>query len=183
MQMGLFPEILPADIDETALPEESPAELTQRLARLKAREVFRSIRPSRAMEDAIAVLGADTVVVIDQTILGKPKDYADGMAMLKHLSGRTHQVYSAVALVTHQREYQALSVSEVTFRPLSDSMIEAYWQSGEPQDKAGAYGIQGLGAIFVTHLKGSYSGVMGLPIAETFDLLSQSGLITDQTLF
>ena len=122
------------------------------------------------------MLGADTSVVVDNRILGKPRDRTQGIAMLRRLSGVTHHVYSAVALVGGEREGSRLSVSAVSFRPLSPQECEDYWRSGEPADKAGGYAIQGKGAMFVSRLEGSYSGVMGLPLFETAELLREFGL-------
>jgi septum formation protein len=123
----------------------------------------------------LPVLGADTVVVVDGLILGKPEDPQDAAAMLRRLSGRTHGVLSAVAVVGRE-ERTALNASEVSFREISDSEIRAYWNTGEPADKAGGYAIQGLGALFVSGLRGSYSGVMGLPLYETAELLAAEAI-------
>jgi septum formation protein len=121
------------------------------------------------------VLGADTVVVANGVLMGKPRDRQQATAMLQALSGRTHEVLTAVAVVA-ERSLVGLSSSRVTFRVLSLSECEAYWDSGEPADKAGAYAIQGLGAVFISRIEGSYSGVMGLPLFETAELLQESGI-------
>jgi septum formation protein len=126
--------------------------------------------------DAI-VLGADTEVVLDDEVFGKPRDERDAAAMLRRLSGRTHDVISVVSLVSASREEQAVSVSQVTFAEMSDADIAAYVASGEPMGKAGAYAIQGRAQAFIAHLSGSYSGVMGLPLFETAGLLGKFGLI------
>lgn len=121
------------------------------------------------------VLGADTAVVVDNEILGKPRNRADGLAMLERLSGRSHEVISAVALAAEETG-TCLNISRVRFRQTTKEEREKYWQSGEPIDKAGAYGIQGKAAIFISGLEGSYSSVMGLPLYETAELLQQSGI-------
>jgi septum formation protein len=122
------------------------------------------------------VLGADTTVVIDERMLGKPRDRDDALSMLERLSGREHTVLSAVALVYAGTVRAALSRSQVRFRGLARAECEAYWDSGEPRDKAGGYAIQGRGAVFIESLLGSYSGVMGLPLFETARLLTDAGL-------
>ena len=122
------------------------------------------------------VLGADTAVVLDGRILGKPADFAESRVMLQALSGRSHQVLTAVALVGDGREAARVVSSEVSFRTIGEAEIEAYWASGEPCDKAGSYGIQGLAAVFVSQLRGSYSAVVGLPLCETAELLGEFGI-------
>jgi septum formation protein len=124
----------------------------------------------------LPVLGADTEVVLNGEVFGKPRDAAHAAAMLGRLSGREHRVLSAVSLRHGHRHWQALSASMVKFRPISAAEIAAYWLTGEPQGKAGAYAVQGLGAIFIEHLSGSFSGVMGLPLYETALLLQQAGI-------
>lgn len=168
-QLGLAHEVVASDVDETALPGEAPEALVVRLARLKAEH--------GAEGGARPALGADTVVCVEGRILGKPRDAADAADMLRLLSGRGHRVLSGVALVTRGRTATALSASTVVFRPLTDREIEEYWASGEPLDKAGAYAVQGLAARFISHLEGSYSGVMGLPLYETATLLQDAGLL------
>lgn len=167
-QMGLSFGVEPVDLDESLLPDESPEAYVQRLAQRKAEAVSCRFPTS-------GVIGADTTVVADGMILAKPVDEADFRQMLRRLSGTTHQVLTAVALKTPQRLTQALSVSRVTFTALSEAEITAYWRSGEPADKAGGYAIQGLAAIWIERLEGSYSGVMGLPLFETAQLLRQQG--------
>ncbi len=167
-QIGVCHAVLDVVVDETPLPREAPAEYVLRLALAKAR-AGHALRPERP------VLGADTAVVIDDEILGKPADRADAIAMLDRLAGREHRVLTAVALVG-EREETRLSVSHVRFRPLAAGEAEAYWATGEPADKAGGYAVQGLGALFVESLSGSYSGVMGLPLFETGELLRRAGI-------
>ena len=161
-----------AAIDETPLPDERPKAYVERLAREKARAVLAALaEPAEAV-----VLGADTTVVQDGRILGKPQDFDDFRRMLRGLSGLSHQVMTAVALVSATREVAQVVCSEVTFRHLSDAEIAAYWASGEPCDKAGGYGIQGLAAVFVSRIEGSYSAVVGLPLCETAQLLAGFGI-------
>lgn len=161
-----------ASIDESPLPAEPAAVYVERLALEKARAGLRALG-ERA--DAV-VLGADTAVVLDGRILGKPADFAESREMLLSLSGRSHQVMTAVALVGAGRESSRVVTSEVSFRTLGEAEIEAYWASGEPCDKAGSYGIQGLAAVFVNRVQGSYSAVVGLPLCETAEMLGQFGI-------
>jgi septum formation protein len=161
-----------AAIDENPLPDEPAVAYVERLAREKARAGLAALRDAH---DAV-VLGADTAVVLDGRILGKPADFAESRAMLQALSGRSHQVLTAVALAGGGREAARVVASEVSFRALSEREIEAYWASGEPCDKAGSYGIQGLAAVFVSRLEGSYSAVVGLPLCETAELLGEFGI-------
>jgi septum formation protein len=123
------------------------------------------------------VLAADTTVVLDEVIYGKPRDRADGIRMLARLSGRAHEVLTAVALADTQAVALRLSVSSVRFRTLTLEECAAYWETGEPQDKAGGYAVQGAAAIFIESLSGSYSGVMGLPLFETAELLRAAGIV------
>ncbi len=170
-QIGLEFGIQPVDLDESPLPDELPDHYVERLARAKATAGL-----TRATGEETLVVGADTSVVLDDRILGKPRDRASAVAMLRELSGRTHKVFSAVALAGGHGCYARTSVTEVCFRELEDAEIERYWETGEPRDKAGAYGIQGYGAVFVTGIWGSYSGVVGLPLQETAELLGEAGL-------
>lgn len=169
-QLGIPCEVRPAEVDEKALPSESPDEYVSRVAVEKARSVAASLA-----EPDTLVLAADTAVAKGGEIFGKPVDREDALRMLGALSGGTHRVYTGVALVQGARCGEALSRSEVRFRALTDAEALAYWETGEPVDKAGAYGIQGLGALFVEELRGSYSGVMGLPLFETARLLESFG--------
>lgn len=170
-QIGLDCEVLPADVDERVRPGEAPGEYVSRLALAKARAAH-----AQAGRRAGPVLAADTAVVVGGQILGKPADEADAARMLRLLSGRSHQVLTAVAVISARGESVALSTSEVEFRELSDGEIAAYWRSGEPADKAGGYAVQGLGAVFIRALRGSFSGVMGLPLFETAELLAAHGV-------
>jgi septum formation protein len=156
------------DIDERRRANEAPEAMVVRLASEKA-AAAKSKRSG-------AVLAADTVVVVDADVLGKPARQDDALAMLARLSGRRHRVMTGVALHWGSSEHTALSVSEVTFRDIGPDEALAYWQSGEPGDKAGAYAIQGLGGVFVENISGSYTGVVGLPVFETVALLSAAGI-------
>ncbi len=173
-QLGLSFDLLVTDIDESLQSGELADAYVCRLARDKARAALGQMPERRA-----PVLGADTTVVVDRHILGKPADRETAAAMLRRLSGRDHDVLTAVALVDAdgdvQREAVAVSRTVVTFRALSDAEIDGYWATGEPCDKAGGYAIQGFGAIFIEAIHGSYSGVMGLPLFETAHLLNGFG--------
>jgi septum formation protein len=177
-QIGVPHRVVPAKIDERRAAGESIEHCVRRLAKNKALEVQVALAAVAGAAAAVelAVLGADTAVVIDDDLLGKPRDRADALSMLARLSGRWHQVLSAVALVSPNGIQCSLSSSEVRFRALSARECAAYWDSGEPRDKAGAYAIQGLGAAFVQELRGSYSGVVGLPLFETAQLLADAGV-------
>jgi septum formation protein len=167
--IGVPHVVTPADIDETPRSGEAADDYVCRLAREKSEAVW-------SRQKDLPVLAADTTVVIDETILGKPESEADAARMLKLLSGREHFVYTGVALQSPRGMRVGLSKSSVTFSLLTDAQIHAYWASGEPQGKAGAYAIQGFGAVFVANLAGSYSGVMGLPLHETATLLRNAGV-------
>ncbi len=164
--------VLPTTVHEQVADGESAAAYVQRVALDKARAGWSA--PDRPLD--LPVLGADTEVIVDHLVLGKPSGRAHGLALLRRLSGRSHDVLSAVAIVQGEREQVALSRSKVWFRVLSDAEMEAYWDTGEPAGKAGAYAIQGRGAAFVQRLDGSYSAVMGLPLYETSELLSSFGV-------
>lgn len=167
-QLGVDYEVRPVDIDESVLSGEPPETYVRRVTEQKALKAWE-------MDSARPVLAADTAVVLDNYILGKPVDKEHAMTMLSLLSGRTHKVYTAVSLIASQHR-QVVNVTEVSFRMLHTQEQENYWLSGEPQDKAGAYAIQGLGGIFISRINGSYSGVMGLPLFETAELLSEAGI-------
>jgi septum formation protein len=173
-QIGVVHRLLGVEVDETAAAGESPEGYVRRLAGAKARCGWDSLTAASA--DHAPVLGADTAVVLDGRIIGKPRDRADALTILSSLSGRTHEVLTAVTLCDATAERSALSRSRVSFRALSPDECARYWDTGEPRDKAGAYAIQGLAAVFVTDLAGSHSGVMGLPLFETAQLLAQAGV-------
>ncbi len=165
-----------ADVDEQPQPAEKPEAYASRLARSKA-ELAATYMGRRALPGR-PVLAADTTVVSDHQIIGKPSDRADAERILKRLSGRQHEVITAVAVATPDRVEQAVSISKVWFRPLSDDEIHRYVTTGESLDKAGAYAIQGRAAVFATRIEGSFSGIMGLPLAETCELLLRFGIET-----
>jgi septum formation protein len=173
--MGVAYQTVAVTVDETLLPGENPEDYVSRLAAAKAEAGWQATR-SAARADTVPVLGADTSVVLDGIVLGKPADRMQGLDMLRRLSGRAHRVLTAVALRTPQGLLQRLAESEVSFRPLREGEGAAYWETGEPCDKAGAYAIQGFGAVFVARLRGSYSGVVGLPLFETAELLETAGV-------
>lgn len=171
-QIGVPHLVVVADIDESRLGAESAGEHVLRLAREKAAAVWSRTADRRGLP----VLAADTTVALGERILGKPATREEGVAMLQALSGREHEVLTAIALAT-DRGIAGLTVeSRVTFRAISAQEAAQYWETGEPRDKAGGYAIQGLGAVFVAGLQGSYSGVMGLPLHETAMLLAEAGI-------
>ena len=170
-QIGVAHRVHATEIDETPQPGEAATALVERLARGKA-------VAGRALADGLPVLGADTEVVLDGRVFGKPRDAADAVAMLQALAGREHQVLSAVALATADGSVQSLlSESRVRMRAITAAEARAYWDSGEPHGQAGGYAIQGLAAVFISALSGSFSGVMGLPLYETAQLLGAAGIV------
>ncbi|ARU55956.1 septum formation protein Maf [Oleiphilus messinensis] len=171
-QIGVEFKCYPVDIDESPHPEESASDLVLRLAVEKAQAAHQ--RYPRVPNHLF--LGADTIGLLDDKVLAKPRNFYDFASMLRKMSGRTHQVLSAVALVGDGFQETILDRSDVTFRTIRECEIEQYWHSGEPQDKAGGYGIQGLGAIFVEKIIGSYSGIVGLPLQSTAELLRMAGI-------
>jgi septum formation protein len=171
-QIGVPFRVVGTQVDEAVLPGEAPPGYVTRLAAAKADAGWEKSRDA----SRIPVLAADTAVVLDGKILGKPADRLDAEGMLWRLAGRTHEVLTAVALRTASGLQSRVSRSEVTFRDIAAAEVQAYWETGEPRDKAGAYAIQGRAAIFIADLRGSYSGVMGLPLFETAELLREAGL-------
>ncbi len=169
-QIGVPLQVIRCEVDETPFAGEAAADYVERIARAKV------MAGAGAVPASEVVLAADTAVVLDDGILGKPRDRGHAQQMLQQLSGREHRVMTAVALAQGTRIESLRVETRVRFRRLQDREIEAYWRTGEPVDKAGGYGIQGLGAVFVQHLEGSYSGVVGLPLAETAQLLAQFGI-------
>lgn len=169
-QIGVRFEVLPVAVDEEPRPGESAADLVCRLASAKA---LAGVALRR--DPSVPVVAADTSVALGAELFAKPLDEADAFRILRRLSDRTHAVCTAVAITDGHRERVELSCSEVTFRALTPAEITAYWNTGEPADKAGAYAIQGRGAQFISNLRGSYSGVMGLPLYETARLLTLFG--------
>jgi septum formation protein len=168
-QLGVPYQLVAAEVDESTRAGEAAPDYVSRLAGAKAQAGW-------ASTGGPAVLGADTAVVLDHEILGKPRDRGHGVDMLQRLSGRRHAVLTAVALCTAAGVTLRVSASEVAFRRIPPEECLAYWETGEPLGKAGAYAIQGLGAVFVADLRGSFSGVMGLPLFETAELLDAAGV-------
>ena len=176
-QLGVTFEIVPQDVSEIRLEGEKPEQYVERLAMEKAKAGLRNL----GKNPSGPVLGADTAVVVDDVVFGKPVDKSQAIAMLQQLSGRQHRVLSAVAVVGRDKLGQdrarvCVNASVVDFRPISKEEVRAYWDSGEPADKAGAYAIQGKAAIFIKRLEGSFSGVMGLPLFEAGELLAEFGI-------
>jgi septum formation protein len=167
--VGIPHEVIPADVDESVLDGEAPATYVERLARAKARAL------AERLPDAV-IIGADTTVVLDDELLAKPEDAADAARMLRKLSGRTHTVLTAVAVALGDRLVSAVESVEVTFRPLTGDQIHDYVATGEPMDKAGAYGIQGYGAVIVERIHGDYFAVMGLALGRLVVLLERLGI-------
>jgi septum formation protein len=169
LQLDISFTVQPTETDESVLPGEAPEAYVQRMALEKATAGLQLAPPDAC------VLGADTAVVTGETILGKPQDREDALQMLQMLSGWTHRVLSGVALTDGSRVEAVLSITEVTFGVIAPAAASAYWDTGEPVDKAGSYAIQGRGVVFVEHMTGSYSGVVGLPLFETAELLRHFG--------
>jgi septum formation protein len=170
--IGIAHEVIPADIDEAYLPGEAPFVHAERLARAKASTI------AQVAPDAV-VIGADTIVVIDDQVLGKPRDEVHAAAMLRQLSGRSHEVFTAVAVARAKRIDSVVEVVSVTFRELRDDEIRAYIATREPMDKAGAYGIQGYGATIVQRIDGDFFAVMGLSLVRLVTLLAEHGVAYD----
>ena len=177
-QIGIRFLSLAVDVDEIRLPGEAPEDFVRRMAREKAQAGL-----SQALDPPLPVLGADTIVVLDGEVFGKPRDPAHARYMLERLSRRTHEVISVVSVATVERLASRLQVSRVRFAGLTGPLIEAYCRTPEPQDKAGAYAIQGFAGAFVEHLDGSFSGVMGLPLFETLALLTEAGVFSGSDHF
>ncbi|MET0984115.1 MAG: Maf family protein [Steroidobacteraceae bacterium] len=171
-QLGLIHRVQPVHIDESVRSGESPADYVSRLSASKVRAL------QAQLSGADVCLGADTCVALEGEIFGKPEDEADCVRILSRLSGRVHHVHTAVTVCRGAQMRTALSTSEVQFRELTRAECLAYWRSGEPRDKAGAYAIQGRAALFVRAIHGSYTGIVGLPLFETSQLLSELGLDT-----
>lgn len=166
--VGYSFQVIPADIDEASLADESPERYVLRLAEEKA----------SVIKETLPIVAADTTVVLEKKIFGKPRDEKEAAEMLKALQGRTHEVFTGVALSVEGKVRTILERTAVTFRPLNESEINHYVSSGEPLDKAGAYAAQGYGASFITRIDGSYTNVVGLPLAQTVVLLNEIGIKT-----
>src|SRR6202167_5475840 len=173
-QIGVPFQVLGVAVDERPRLEEAALAYVTRVAAAKAAAGWRQSLLNAPGNSP--VLAADTAVVLDGRILGKPADRRDALDMLRQLSGRTHELLTGIAVVTQRGVESRVRRSEVTFRAISDLEAGAYWDTGEPCDKAGAYAIQGRAAVFVADLRGSFSGVMGLPLYETADLLAEAGV-------
>ncbi|WNO09576.1 nucleoside triphosphate pyrophosphatase [Teredinibacter sp. KSP-S5-2] len=165
-QIGVRYKVVQVDVEEIRQPAESPIEYVQRLARDKSHAGFQ-------VGDGLPTLGADTIVEYRGKVLEKPENKSDFMAMFQLLSGQCHQVHTAICITHNNAAQVKVNSTDVYFRPIEQVEIEEYWQTGEPKDKAGGYGIQGLGGIFVDRIVGSYSSVVGLPITETAILLKE----------
>lgn len=173
-QAGIAFEVYPAHIDEDLLPHEEPVAYVTRLARQKAEHVYRQLAPQRGA--GLAVLGADTTVTLDNHILGKPEDAADAARMLRLLSGRAHQVITGVAVTTAAGTQVMPEITRVWFEAPTEAEIASYIASGEPMDKAGAYGIQGRAARWIPRVEGCYFNVMGLPLARVSKMLAAAAV-------
>lgn len=167
-QVGIAHAVRPVEVDESVRPGEAPAAYVLRLAEAKAAALWQRL----AAEERKPVLAADTTVALEGEIFGKPGSLAEARAMLGRLSGRTHAVHTAIALLHGRGSAARVSSSTVTFRELTPGEIDWYWRTGEPADKAGGYAVQGRAAAFISHIAGSYSGIMGLPLFETWELLA-----------
>lgn len=173
-QAGLTFKVEAANLNEDLLPNEAAAAYVQRLAEEKAQAIWNAHKASDIVDDPLVVLGADTCVVVEGQILGKPVDSADARRMLELLSGRTHAVLTGIAAITAKKTVRDLDITQVTFNVITDSEIGRYISSGEPLDKAGAYAIQGYAARWIPRIEGCYFNVVGLPIARTITLLAQA---------
>jgi len=166
-QIGIAHEVRPVEVDESSRPGEAPVEYVLRLAEQKARSLWNTL----PADGRLPVLAADTTVALEGEVFGKPGCRDEALAMLARLSGRTHQVHTAVALLHGATLAARVSSSSVTMREISRPEMERYWATGEPADKAGGYAVQGRAAIFIRYVAGSYSGIVGLPLCETWELL------------
>ncbi|OCH78118.1 septum formation protein Maf [Vibrio genomosp. F10] len=172
-QLGYEFEVLVTDVEETCLASETPEQYVKRLSLDKAKAGLLRCEERSHHESNTVVLGSDTIVVSGDNILEKPNDLVHAKQMLMQLSNRCHQVLTAVTVISNQKQHSVVVSTDVWFKPLSENEIEQYWHTGEPQDKAGSYGIQGLGGRFVTRIEGSYFAVVGLPLYETDQLLRE----------
>ena len=168
-QLRIIHQIKAVNIDETPFSGEKPLNYVQRMAAEK------SASCAQLVSTALPILAADTTVILNKQIMGKPENESHAAEMLRQLSGQTHQVYSAISLRGKQH-WQRVSITDVVFRVITEREIKAYWETKEPYDKAGGYAIQGIGSIFIQTIKGSFSGVMGLPLFETAEILTEQGL-------
>jgi septum formation protein len=170
-QMGVVFDKLSLNVDETRLNNELPLNYVQRIAEAKAQAGWQSL----GRRELRPVIGADTSVIVDQEVLGKPKNKAAAKAMIKKLSNRQHEVLTAVSVIYDKQVQTKISRNKVTFATMTETDIDWYVNTGEGEDKAGAYAVQGIGALFIKQIEGSYSGIMGLPLRETMELLMNVG--------
>jgi len=177
-QMRIEHRILPADIDETPRPSETPAALVERLASEKALAVKQRLIEQGEMTDDTVILASDTLISFKGESVGKPEDKADSKRILSMLSGQTHEVLTAISVLSNSKQQTEIIHTFVTFAALTDAQIDAYWETGEPADKAGSYAIQGIGGEFVVSINGSASAVVGLPLYETRQLLNAFGVVS-----
>ena len=175
-QIGLTAEVIPSHTEEK-ISSENPEEVVQALARQKAEDVYARLLSEGNVGDATVVIGADTVVSVDNHILGKPRTHEEAAEMIASLSGRTHQVYTGVAVITPRESRSFAEMAAVTVYPLSPAELRSYAESGEPMDKAGAYGIQGSFGKFVKGIQGDYNAIVGLPVARLYQELKSMGLL------
>ena len=175
-QIGLTAEVIPSHTEEK-ISSENPEEVVQALARQKAEDVYARLLSEGNVGDAMVVIGADTVVSVDNHILGKPKSHEEAAEMIASLSGRTHQVYTGVAVITPKKSRSFAEMAAVTVYPLSPAELRSYAESEEPMDKAGAYGIQGSFGKFVKGIQGDYNAIVGLPVARLYQELKSMGLL------
>ena len=175
-QIGLTAEVMPSHTEEK-ISSENPEEVVQALARQKAEDVYARLLSEGNVGDATVVIGADTVVSVDNHILGKPKSHEEAAEMIASLSGRTHQVYTGVAVITPRESRSFAEMAAVTVYPLSPAELRSYAESEEPMDKAGAYGIQGSFGKFVKGIQGDYNAIVGLPVARLYQELKSMGLL------
>ncbi|MBC6986195.1 Maf family protein [Alteromonas sp. BZK5] len=177
-QMNIAHTIQPADIDESPRDNEPPMELVARLASEKAQAVKAYLEDQLAMTDDKVILASDTLISFNGQSVGKPEDKADSKRILTMLSGKTHDVLTAICVLDNAQQQTQVITTSVTFAALTDEQIDAYWETGEPADKAGSYAIQGIGGEFVVSINGSASAVIGLPLYETRQLLNAFGVVS-----
>ena len=177
-QMNIAHTIQPADIDESPRENETPMELVARLAIEKAQAVKAHLEDQQAMAEDKVILASDTLISFDGQSVGKPEDKADSKRILTMLSGKTHEVLTAICALSNTKQQTEVITTSVTFAALTDEQIDAYWETGEPADKAGSYAIQGIGGEFVVSINGSASAVIGLPLYETRQLLNAFGVVS-----
>ncbi|QGX60394.1 Maf family protein [Alteromonas mediterranea] len=177
-QMNIAHTIQPADIDESPRPNETPLSLVSRLAAEKGQAVKAKLSSKQTLTDDTVILASDTLIAFNGQSVGKPENKADAKRILTMLSGNTHEVLTAISVLNNTRQQTQVITTSVTFAALTDEQITAYWETGEPADKAGSYAIQGIGGEFVVSINGSASAVIGLPLYETRQLLNEFGVVS-----